>query len=392
MSGPPGSLLFPTSSGATSHGTRARQGELRFPGEGGSYRPWFPPGWPFFLALSYRLFGEHADLVKAINLVLSALVVYLTLRIGKFVFGSLAGLVAGVFAGLLPGQIVYVSLAQYEVFLTALVLHVGAPRGDPMAQGHLAQPPAARNGATAGVGNTDPAAPCLAARRGDLAHGALPGPRPPALGARRDSGRLRSGRDAGLGGRNAIVLGEPVFFSTHGGYNAWLAHRPGATGGVGTVPDGADPQLNLAALRDECAIQREGYREAAKYILHYPKRFVTLIPARIFHLYATDTTGLYLSFLHAPLARPSILEGLRSSPLAEQITFRSYAAVMALALVGLLAADWRSRHVRVMGAFIAYWTAAAAVTLRTDRFHVPVMPLFCAFAGHALDRLSRCSR
>lgn len=54
---------------------------------------------------------------------------------------------------------------------------------------------------------------------------------------------------------------------------------------------------------------------------------------------------------------------------------------MALSLLGLLRANWREVSVRLPGIFILYWLAGAAVTFGQDRYRVPIMPIFCVFAG-----------
>src|SRR5438876_6493907 len=93
----------------------ARHGELRFVGPAGTYRAWFPPGWPFFLGAVYWLVGEHSWTLKGTNLVLSLATVWLTIRAGSAIFGASAALVGGLLLSVLPGQVAYVGLAQYEV-------------------------------------------------------------------------------------------------------------------------------------------------------------------------------------------------------------------------------------------------------------------------------------
>jgi 4-amino-4-deoxy-L-arabinose transferase-like glycosyltransferase len=104
----------------------ALNGELRYDGYPAVYRAWFPPAWPFFLSLFYRVFGTEHELFKLVNLALALLTMALTMRIGGRVFGRRVGLAGGWFMALLPGQIFYVNLAQYEMFLTALVAAPGS--------------------------------------------------------------------------------------------------------------------------------------------------------------------------------------------------------------------------------------------------------------------------
>ncbi|MBV9469153.1 MAG: glycosyltransferase family 39 protein, partial [Abitibacteriaceae bacterium] len=196
------------------------------------YRAWFPPGWPFFLAFFHFLFGDSPWIVKIVNLVLSALIVWLIIQIGTRIFSQRVGLIGGLLWALLPGQIVYVSLSQYEVFLTALIVGIvyllvmddwatvtwQSPRlhvlGVALAWATMTRPllvffPLAL-------------APYLiqmsGRRRGWLWTGIL---------------SVYIGVAClGWGLRNIAVLGEPVIFSTNGGYNLWHGNNPNATGGA----------------------------------------------------------------------------------------------------------------------------------------------------------------
>jgi hypothetical protein len=197
----------------------------------------------------------------------------------------------------------------------------------------------------------------------------------------------------GWAARNYRVLGEPVLFSTNGGYNFWHGNNPYAAGRDINLPPTGEPRLNLLALRDERAINREGYRLGLEEIREHPARFLVLIPRRIFFLYYTDTKGVWLAFLKAPVEGPTLLERFRhGSRLPEQLAFRPYVVVMALALVGVGLADWRRPAIQLMGLLILYWTGWVAVTFGQDRYHVPLMPIFCLFAGEGARRLLHVAR
>lgn len=369
----------------------ALHGELRYDGYPVVYRAWFPPAWPFFLSLFYRAFGTEHELFKLVNLALSLLVVALTMRIGARVFGRRVGLAGGLCMALLPGQIFYVNLAQYEIFLTALVML--------MLCGLLETDWSQLDGRRApahGLGVL-------------LAVAVLA--RPPLVLLplallfywRSVAGKRRAWTLAGIAGgyvlaaslawgaRNFAVLGEPVLFSTNGGYNLWHGNNPNATGSDFVPPQSADPRLNpLLLMGDERVMNRRCTRYALDYIREHPARFFAMMPRRVFGVFDTDTTGLYLSFLRPPLHQPTVLEPLRrNSRLLESLTFRSYAVVMALALIGLLRASWRAAPVRLLGIFILYWLAGAAVTFGQDRYRVPIMPIFCLFAGCGAQQLQQ---
>lgn len=361
--------------------------ELVFPREIPA-RAWFPPGWPFFLAVVYWLTGYHAITVKLVNLVLASLTIYLTVRVGARVFGPAAAVAGGLFLSLLPGQVAYVSLAQYEVFLTALVAAIlclcvetdWARARWPSLPLHLL------GIATAWATMTRPPLVFLPALLGFY------------LG-RQSGDRRRGWTKAGIvalyvaaaclawGVRNRLVLGQPVLFSTNGGYNFWHGNNPRATGGAMVPPPTSDPRMNPSILRDEVAINRAGYRYGWEYLREHPLRCLAQVPRRVYYLYWTDTTGLYLAFVTSPMDGPGLFDRLRHSRLPEALAFRSYQLVLLLAVFGALLADWRSSNVRLLAGFVGYWTISCAVTFGQDRYHVPLMPVLCLFAGLPVQRL-----
>lgn len=357
------------------------------------YRDWFPPGWPLFLAPFYRVFGPEHDVFKWMNVALALFVVYGTIAIGTRVFDRRMGLVGGLLMALLPGQIAYVGLAQYEVFLTALVVamlwllvatdwpaapHTGRAMllGAVLAWGVLTRPPlvllpavlfwyfARTGGVRRAVAPTAVVAGCVL-----LAVGAW---------------TLRNQR----------VLGERVLFSTNGGYNLWHGNHAGATGGAMTPPRNTkDPHLNPEIIPDERANNRQAYGYAMEYIKANPGRFVRMIPRRIWHLFNTDTTGIYLGFLYTPLDGPTPLERFRhGSTLPEALAFRTYALSMLLALCALGLVPWRNPQVQLLGVFVLYWIAGVAITFGQDRYRVPIMPIFGLFAAYTVVWLTSARR
>lgn len=360
----------------------ARTGALHYrTGTGQVFRAWFPPGWPAFLALWYGAFGPVRGLYRWVNLLLAGLAVWLTYRLGERALGRGAALLGALLYALLPGQIVYVGLPQYEVFVTVLLLAVlcllpegkwpwRSPRahaaGALLAWAVLARPPLAL----------------------------LPGAFALERSYRRGALLLALYVAAASGAwclRNWAVLGVPVLYSTNGGYNLWHGSNPNATGGAFVPPDSPDARLNLPVITDEVERNRTGYRYALEWIRDHPRRFLALIPARLFHFYGSDTTGVYLTYL-APVKfeYETWLTRIRSMPWLESLAFRTYAVVMLLALVGMILAPWRSPEVRIVGLVILYSSLVVCVTFGQNRYHAPLMPLFCLFAGYGLASLVDC--
>lgn len=354
----------------------ARTGVLRYQtGAAQVFRAWFPPGWPAFLALWYCIFGPVWGLYRWVNLLLAGLAVWLTYRLGERALGRGAALLGALLYALLPGQIVYVGLPQYEVFLTVLFLAVfyllpgeESPWRSPQAHAFgalfawavLTRPPLAL----------------------------LPGAFALERSYRRQALLLALYVAAGSAGwclRNWAVLGVPVPYSTNGGYNLWHGNNPNATGGAFVPPNSPDPRLNLPVIMDEVERNRDGYRYALEWIRDHPGRFIALIPARLWHFYGSDTTGVYLTYLPpVKFEYETWLTRLRGVPWLESLAFRTYAAVMLVALAGMLLAPWRSPEVRLMGAVILYSSLMVCLTFGQNRYHAPLMPLFCLFAGHGL--------
>jgi hypothetical protein len=362
--------------------------ELNFGPASDYFRAWFLPGWPLFLSFFYKILGPATDVFKGVNVALSLLMVFLTVQIGAQVFDWRTGLLGGLLVAILPGWMVYVSLAQYEIFLCVLVmliLHV------------LLRVDWAR------VGWRSPALYILSLLMVWATFTRPPLALFPAIiiwfTVRAGAGRrgwawgavlwaFLAVVTAGWAARNRAVLGEPVLFSTNAGYNLWHGNNPSATGGATSYPKTNDPRINPDLIRGELNLNRLCARYAVEYIRDNPGRFVVMIPRRLFYLFNTDTTGIYQTLLHAPMNGPTILEPWRAGPWPERICFRSYLLLMMAALVGLALAPWRRLEVQLLGATIVYWLLPVVVSFAQDRYREPLMPIFCLFAAYAVQRVA----
>lgn len=363
--------------------------ELRYETLWGPYRAWLPPGWPFFLSLIYGVCGPIPDLFKWVNLALACLAVYLTVRLGERVFVGRVAIAGGLMLALLPGQAAYVSTAQYEVFLTTLLLGIVVLliEGDWTSLTCRAPRIHLLGVLTAWAVMTKPQLLPLPALAGWYVASATAGARRGLLVGVVLAGYVAVAA-AGWTARNQAVLGEPVLFSTNGGFNLWFGNNPSATGGPYHPPPSGDPRANPHLLPDELQQNRSAYRWATDYIREHPLRFLEMVPRRLFYLFHTDTFGVYLAFLRAPLRRPSILEPWRNgSTLPEQIAFRPYALVLLFAAAGIFLIPWRSPPVRLLVGIVVLSTLGTVLTVGVDRHHVQFMPMVCLFAGVAVDAL-----
>ena len=124
------------------------------------------------------------------------------------------------------------------------------------------------------------------------------------------------------------------------------------------------------------------------YLRAHPEHLIKMLPAKLFWLYHTDTSGLYEGVLEAPMQAPSPLADWFSAhrPLTESLTFRYYAGVMVVAVAGLFLALIRYRNpwtlaiisLPLMLTFFHIFFHAK------DRFHITVDGVFAVLAAIAV--------
>ena len=190
--------------------------------------------------------------------------------------------------------------------------------------------------------------------------------------------------------RNYVQFGQVITIATNGGYNFWQTNHRFADGNDTfwqAVPMD-DPEYQTMAQGDEFTKNREGYRYALAYLREHPGHLLTMLPAKLFWLYHTDTSGLYEGALNAPLESPSAVAAWLQAheQLAEAATFRYYEVVMALAVVGTMLLLLTSRPLWL-------WPLLSLPLLLTffhlffhakDRFHIPLDGVVALLAAVAL--------
>lgn len=353
---------------------------------------WFPPGYPFFLSLFYRLFGGDQIVGKLANVLLGAGTCLLAYLVGRDFFGRKAGLIAAGLLGLWPNLVAHTLILSSDVLATfQFVLCVWlAERVTSPARGRrltvvllglalgwtvLTRP--------VGVILFPTIALLWWIRNRSLRATAM----------RLAPLVLLSATLLGLWTvRNFVQFGQPILISTNGGYNFWQGNQPYADGDDtywSQVPKD-DPEYQTMQNGDEFTKNREGYRYAFAYLEAHPGQFFALAPTKAFLLYSTDTSGVEEALPGAlPQAPPLVSQWFYAHwERTLSLAFRYYEAVVVLACVtaaaSLVFAQARRGSVLVVASLPLFLTLFQVAFYAKDRFHLPVLPSFALLAGYGL--------
>ena len=354
----------------------AATGEYGPSGETGP-SAWFPPGYPFFLAGIYRLFGYWQLAGKLGNVLLGAGIALLAYLLTRRLIGPRAAVVAGLLVAVWPNLVFHTGVLSSDLLATfgfLLSLWLATRTGWPtlLLLGLV-------------IGWTVLARPVSLILL-------------PVIGAMWWPGRLKRLAPVVaivvvlIGAwtvRNYVRFGEVIPIATNGGYNFWQVNQPYADGTDtywAFVPMD-DPDYQVMRYGDEFTKNREGYRYGLAFLRSHPDRFFTLIPDKIFWLWHSDTSGFYEGALYPPMQGPSAVHEWIASHerLAESFTFRWYELFGSLAILGAIFALATRR--------LQLWPLLLLPVLLTgfhlffhakDRFHLPVDPFIGIMAGYAL--------
>jgi 4-amino-4-deoxy-L-arabinose transferase-like glycosyltransferase len=346
---------------------------------------WFPPGYPLFLATLYKLFGYSQLTGKLANVAIGLGISVFTYLLARSLIGTGVALVSALLIAVWPNLIFHTGILSSDLlaaFGFVAVLWLGT------------RPPTHARTVMLGllIGWMILVRPVSGVLLVSLA----------LLWWR------RSGRVAPMvrqlapvvviaalivGSwtvRNYLTFGEPILIATNGGYNFWQVNQRFADGNdtfwVNAPMD--DPEYQVMRNGDEFTRNREGYRYGLAYIREHPDRFFALIPAKLFWLYHTDTSGLYEGALYAPLLGSSPLVAWMSAHerLVESATFRYYEALLVLAAIGAMFGLFIKRHVALVSivAVPLLLTFFHLFFHAKDRFHVPLDPFIAILAALAL--------
>ncbi len=360
-----------------------------------------PPGYPYFLAAVFRVFGTGPLAPRAIQMLLGAAGAFLAWALARRWFGEPAGAAAGYLAGTywifiyFEGELIGVSLGLFIGYLLLLALTA------------LVRRPAPARGAAAGL--------CLGAYA-QLRPNILillfplgawifcflrpfPLPRRWAIVAAFAAGTAAAMVPASA--RNYAVSGEPVLVATNAGISIGVANNPFSDGTTHVIPGIGEIGTPFDWPRIVRGMERRlGYapgtlshREASGILVRQALDFIAANPGtflrqlgRKFLLFWGPAEVRNIRELAFERSRSPLLSGLPLSwPLALAL------GALGLSLIPLTSpAGSAERRYGVLAAifiggyFLSVWPFAAAA-----RYRVPVIPLLLVLGGYALGALVR---
>ncbi|HEX2826110.1 MAG TPA: hypothetical protein VHP37_07175 [Burkholderiales bacterium] len=173
--------------------------------------------------------------------------------------------------------------------------------------------------------------------------------------------------------RNALILGEPVWFTTGSASNLYLGNnRANTTAGVDWNSDVEQPFTDETEKLPEVRRDRRYHARAVEYIVAEPGRFVHDAGRKlvrfwnVFPNYELFRQGPY-RFVVAASYGPALL--------------------LALCAVWLYRREWR--RLLPIYALFAYFTLVHTVTIASLRYRLPLEVFLVVFAAGALARLAQ---
>jgi 4-amino-4-deoxy-L-arabinose transferase-like glycosyltransferase len=340
----------------------------------------WPPGYSFFLAGIYYLFGPTLVGARLANVVLGAATVALVYLLALRLFSKRTAVAAGLVMAFFPGQIFFVSLVWSEVVFTfgfvlallCIVMVLQAPDSQRrwwlLAAGLL-------SGAGALVRGQGLFLPIIAF----IAWGALGREWMRSLKWTAATVAVMALVLLPWSVRNYVVLDSPVLVSSSFGGNFYVGHNKDGRQGVKHImaeygPLTKDPEA-------EVAVGNAGLREGLDFLVTHPLDEVRMTGEKIRKLYRDDYIALYL--IEGYGTRQIMGESARNVLRHAANSF--YFVVLAASGLALLG-PWRERKAGLLFALVAIgvWTVGSMAFFANARFHFPIMPAFALLAGEAL--------
>ena len=344
----------------------------------------FPPGYPFFLSILYKVFGLNFQHGEVANVVLGALTCVAVLLLGTILFSPKVGIVSGLVLAVYPNQVLFVPVILSEVlftFLLVTVLLVAVWVGRRPQMGVL---PVLGVGALVGVS-------ALVRTEANMLLLIVP-----VFWLVTLASRPRALRSAALfvlaavlvilpwSVRNYIVMDSPIFISSNIGANFFRARWTDRADVIAAVEESLAPYQDLSAKEFEVKRNEVGMREGLKLFVTKPWREVLMAPDKFKSLYASDTDAI--RHIETP-SDASGAVGTLGEPLRSILRHLSngvYFAVLALAIGGAAVALVRKQVGAVLiVSLILIWTVGQMIMIPSTRYHFPIIPAFCLLAGLA---------
>lgn len=365
-------------------------------GDHGQATAYWPPGWPLALSLVFRTVGASVVAVGLFNLACSVLTAWLTLDLGRRLFGSeLAGRAALALMAVYPNAILYVPLALTEVFYTTLLL-----AGCWLLIARIGWLALVAAGLVFGMATlvkaqtliVVPMVFAIALWRAPHFWRRLPA----SLGRATVLMAVAALVVAPWTLRNHRELGAWVAVSTNGGITLLTGNNDSANGGF--TPD--DPVVKALDARND--LSELDYDARAKqlgidWIREHPRRFITLMPMKLVRLWVPDGEGQWAYETGSP--------AYAAAPLAFLALRAANQAWYALLMAAFLCAGFAQVRRRIAEGrrVIDWWVLPYGIALYPSmiamvfsgqsRFHYPAMPFVAMAAGWLLtDWLLRATR
>ena len=351
--------------------------------EQGIATAYWPPGWPGCLGLLFWLFGPASFVGQIANLGFAAITFLLVLNLGCVLFADkVVGRLTGLILTIYPNQIGYIPTLASEVFYTALLLLAIflVIHGDRLTRLLL-------SGLVFGIATLTKAQTLFI---------------PAVLFAvwwlsASERVRLFSyiGRAAAVyaamavvilpwTARNYVVFGQFVLISTNGGKTLLTGNNPSARGDY-TENDQLARQVPNDVAR-QVANDRLATSLALEWIYDNPVAFVTLIPRKVWRLWAPDGESEW-SYQAGFKNYEEYWVFFRAMRVVNQIYYVSLIMFSVISFVYFVRQPRPISPYAATGYILAgYFTAISIVFSGQSRFHFPLIPWLAMYSAWTITQ------
>jgi hypothetical protein len=339
---------------------------------------YWPIGWPGFLSLIFRVFGNSPFVGQITNVVLAGIVFILALRLGSMIFeNKIVGRVTVLILTFYPNQMGYVASLVNEIFYTALLLFsvFVIVRSQALARLILC-------GIAFGVATLTKPQTIFVPAVLFAGWWVLATERPRLVSYIGKAAVVY----AAIGmvilpwtARNFFVFGKFVLISTNGGATLLTGNNPSARGDF-MEDDPLVRQVKFDPGR-EVEADRLATSLALGWIRQNPGAFAILLPQKIWRLWAPDGESewayqLGYKYYDQYIVTFRVVRGFN------QIYYLSLIVLLALSIVSFFHQRGTLPAYVGTGYLLAiYFTGISMVFSGQSRFHFPLMPWIAMYAA-----------